>query len=230
SRAALAFYQEIPWLDNLKQETPNPVHLDDEQISRLYINSQITEWPRKSRTGCEPCDWWRCAIVIMVNYGQRRSDWYNMRTNAVSFEKETVIFKAKKTGKRQILVLNPTVTWHLRKLNPEGREFIFSPSQTNKQLYREWHRIQSAAKVSDPEGMPFTFHSLRATAAMRYHEYFPGTAELLLGHALRRESQVTAKHYLGSAQLKPLWNAIRNIPQPSAFLEAMEADTVKQTE
>lgn len=228
SRACLRYFDEVPWLDNLKEEEPDPIHIEDEQINRIYEHCTAANWPAKEDTGCEPRDWWRCALVVMVNYGQRRDDWYYLPAKAVSFEKGTVVFTAKKTEKRHDLVLNEAVTWHLRKVNCGSRDLVFRPTQAHHQLYREWHRIQDAAGVADPNGEAFTFKAMRATAAARYHEYFPGTAELLLGHALRRDSKVTSQHYLGKARLKPLWNAIRNIPQPSAFVQAMTDQTGPQ--
>lgn len=223
SRSALSFYSEVPWLDDLPTQTLDPSHLDEDQINRIYEHCRVAEWPPKSRTGCEPCDWWRCAIVIMVNYGPRRNDWYHLRSQAISFEKGICTFTAQKTGKKHVLVLNDTVTWHLKKLGVNEREFVFTPSQTKIQLYREWHRIQSDAGVSAANGLPFEFQEVRATAAARYHEHFPGTAELLLGHGLKRENKVTYEHYLGNAKLKPLWHAIRHIPQPSSFIASMKA-------
>lgn len=222
SRYARNFYQEVPWLDDLEETDPEPVEITEDQINAIYEHCHVARWPLKARTNCEPTDWWRAVVVLGINYGPRRDDWYRLPSAAVSFHKGTFTYVAKKTGKRHELVLNDVVTWHLQRLGFQDRASLLTPTQSHRQLYREWHRIQNAAGVSGQDSLPFDFHALRHTCAARYHEHFPGTAEILLGHALPRNAQVTAISYLGKQLLKPVWNAIRNIPQPSAFVAAMK--------
>lgn len=240
SRRALMYYCEVPWICELEEPEPDPVELDDSQIDAIYAACVNARWPLRIRpprkdkpaidTHVDPVDWWRCVLVLGINYGLRRDDWYHLPTSAVSFSKGTFIYTAEKTGKRQELVLNDAVSWHLKKMNFADRQSIFLPTQSHRQLYREWARIQEAAGIVDRNGQPVIqdFHALRSTCAARYHENFPGTAELLLGHALPRNVRVTGKHYLGKQLLKPVWNAIRKIKQPDSFISAIQSCDPRQ--
>lgn len=216
SRRNKCYFIEVPWLEDLEEDPPNPVHMSDEHSNAIYEIADRAAWPFQARTGATPADWWRCSLVLLQVYGMRREDWLWLRRTAINYSKGLFHFRAKKTKKDHHLVLNDVVTAHLSRINSPS-EFVFSPTKAHKQLYGQWHKLQTLAGVSRPDGLPYTFHDLRHTCAARYHEQFSGTAELLLGHALPRASKVTAESYIGQALLKPVHNAIRKIELPGAF-------------
>lgn len=222
SRRNRRYFDEVPYLEDLPEAEPNPIEMPDRQIDALYNACDVATWPPKKRTGCDSSTWWRFSLVFIVNYGPRRDDWRWLSRSTFNFERKEFSYRAKKTGKVHHLVMNDAFLSHLALL-PATSDLVFSPTKANKQLYREWHKIQAAAGVRRDDGQPYGFHDLRQTAASRYNDHAPGTAEMLLGHSLPREAQVTAKFYTGKQRLKPLWRAIETIPQPASFRPVIDA-------
>lgn len=216
NRRALRYWMDIPFLDPLPELPPDPVHLSDDQLNAIYEHTKVATWPPPKRTGVSAPTWWKVSLVTLFNCAMRRDDWLWLPSTAIDWTEGTMTYVAKKTKKVHCLVMNDVLRAHLMMIF-QARPFIFSPTQAHMQLYRQWHEIQQAAKVTAPDGRPCGFHALRQTAADRFHESFTGTAELLLGHALPSNMRVTAKHYLGKKLLTPLWHAMRNIHQPDAF-------------
>jgi integrase len=217
SRRNRCYFIEVPWLEDLPENEPQPVQMPDDHVDRLYASCPKATWPLKKRTGCLSGDWWQCSLVLLVTYGMRREDWLWLRRDSVNFDKKSLVFRAKKTKKNHLLVTNPYVTAHLLRLNTTT-DLFFNPTLAHKQLYEQWHKLQDAAGIARPDGLHYTFKDLRQTCASRYHEQFPHTAELLLGHALPRSSKVTFESYIGDRLIAPVHNAIRKIKPPESFL------------
>ena len=214
------YFFEVPFLDDLQEADPDPIELPDSAIDAMYRECHVATWPPEKRTGVTPAKWWQTSLVYMINYGPRRDDWLWLPWSKLKLADKEFSYVAKKTGKTHHLVANTALLAHLHDW-PRLTEHVFSPTQSHRQLYREFHRIQAAAGVTRPDGLPVGFHDLRQTAAARYHGFALGTAEMLLGHSLRGQA-VTKTHYLGKQYLKPLWQAIRTIPQPASFLPVIE--------
>ncbi len=221
SRRNKCYFIEVPFLEDLEEEEPNPVEMPDDHVNSLYAECPTATWPVKSRTNCLAGDWWQCSLVMLITYGMRREDWLWLLRSGVNFGRQSLFFRAKKTKKNHNLVTNSYVTAHLLKLNSQT-ELFFNPTKAHKQLYETWHKLQDKAGIARPDGEHYTFKDLRQTCAARYHGQFPGTAEILLGHAMPRSAAVTAKNYLGEQLLKPVHNAIRKIEPPSSFLGPAE--------
>jgi hypothetical protein len=216
------FFAEVPYLEDLPEDEPDPVELTELQINAMYEAAGVAKWPLKERTGVDAAHWWRTSLVFLVNYGTRRHDWLWLARSGFNGKGEFG-FRAKKTNKQHDFVLNDAFASHLE-LFPTDREYVFTPTKTHKQLYREFGLIQKAAGVSRPDGHLFGFQDLRQTCAARYHDFAPGTAEIVLGHALPDpKAAVTKKYYLGKQWLKPMWRAVKTIPQPAAFRPTIEA-------
>lgn len=226
SRRNRKYFAEVPFLEDLPEEHPDPIEMPERHIDCLYHAFDAATWPPKRKTGCEPRDWWRCSLVWLINYGPRRDDWRYLSRSNFDYVKNEFWFRAKKTKKFHYLVFNDAVLAHLALL-PRDAELVFSPTRTNKQLYEHWHKLQQKAGIRRQDGKPYDFQDLRQTAASRYNDHMPGTAEMLLGHALPRETQVTAKSYLGKQRLKPLWKAIQSIKQPKSFQPVIDEWTAR---
>lgn len=213
---AVRFWTEVPFLEPVAETEPDPVEIPDSDLDALYRFSSVATWPPPKRTGVPAPIWWQASQVVLVNCAMRRDDWLYLKPDSIDWRQGYLTFVARKTKKMHCLAMHSVVIDHLQMLR-QGGEYLFCPTQSHVQLYRQWHEIQAAAKIKGPDGRPYGFHSLRQTAASRFHAEFPGTAELLLGHALPKGKQVTAKHYLGRRLLQPLWKAQLEIAQPPSY-------------
>lgn len=222
SRRNKRYFSEVPLLEDLTEEDPDPVEMPEKHINAAYTACDVATWPPKSRTGCEPSTWWRTSLVYLVNYGARRTDWLWLERSGMDFDKMTFRFRARKTKKVHHMAFNDAFLSHLELMETVS-PYVFTPSKGNKQLYQQWHKIQAAAGIARKGGEPYGFHDLRQTASSLYNDHAPGTAELLLGHSLPREARTTAINYLGSNILKPLWRATRTLKQPAAFMPVLNA-------
>lgn len=243
SQANLGYFHRVPYLrkfaarakqeprpsdeedDELAADPDDPYAFTEEQINRAYNSCRVTSWPPQKRTGVEPRIWWQVSFVFLVNYGFRCDDWLWLRRSLFNAARTRFWYCPKKTRKWNKwinLVCNDTVRAHLALLPEIHADYIFNPTKCDEQLYREWHKIMDDAQLQRRDGTPFKPHDLRRTAGQRYASKFPGTGDLLLGHGLKG-SKVFGKSYAGSKLMVPVWQAIREMPQPAAFLPVTEA-------
>lgn len=204
---------EIPFFESLPEQEPDPVCLTVQEINAFYNHCRVADWPNPRRSGCQASDFWRAAVVMLITYGPRRSDLFRIKWKQVDFDRETIGFRAKKTGKWHQFPMTPVVKAHLQEIHSD-REFVLPVTSSNHYLYRTFQEIQHAAKIKRGDGEPYGFQNFRQTCAARADEHIPGTAAVILGHAI---SSVTRDNYLGQQALLAACRCIKTIAQPSAF-------------
>jgi len=213
NRRGKSIIVDVPYFEPLPETEPDPVNIPTSELDKMYLACRTAEWPISSKSGCFAPDLWRAVLVLAITYGPRRSDLFNLKWKQINFDANTISWRAKKTGKYHLFPLTPIVRAHLEEIHSD-REFVLSISSSNHYLYRAFHEIQNFAKVRHPSGDYYGFHHLRQTCAARSDIHCPGTAAVILGHAIRT---VTQRNYLGDASMQAAWNCIKSCPPPPSF-------------
>lgn len=160
-------------------------------------------------------DYWRALIIVAVTTGLRKSDILNIKKPDVDLTRRVLVYRAVKTGKRRAIPLAPFACDHLAPLmeaSPDGQSLFYS-TNSRRQFYREWHRIQKAAGINPPVDV----HDLRRTCGS--HIY--GVAGLNAASEMLAHSSiaVTRRHYIStSTAAESLRPAVDSMPNPADIL------------
>lgn len=178
----------------------------DDELTRMYLAADAAKYPRKKAHS--PGDYWRTILVLIATFGPRRDDSLLLARGEVILSTQCpdpelrlvnpwgwLSFVPRKTKRTKpdplLLPLTRVVHAHLDLiLSGTIGDRVF-PVGDNRGTWREClNRIQEAAGIEKP----FTFHDLRTTANIRWHD-LPGShraGEDVLGHAPRG---VNARNY-----------------------------------
>jgi integrase len=161
------------------------------------------------------------AFVIGCNAGMRPCDLFGLRWQQIDWQDRSVSFVSQKTGKAQIVPLAEVSLNHLRRLGTEG-EYIFpewiSPGVKDpRRTYRVRKRNAILHDVNESVGIEHRcpWQACRATCNQRLQMHRYGAGDFVLGHA----QTLNSVSYFAPSDL--IREAIRTVPQPKAFLEAV---------
>lgn len=189
--ASLVEIGVIPYVPRCKRlpERDAPIRtLSADVVDGIYRACSAATWPVKYRV--PPELYWRAIVILGVNTGLRRGDLLALEWEDIDFEKKTLRYTAGKTGKTRVLPISDSCVRHLRQMQTTGRKKVFYTTRCNRQFYREWHRIQRKAGVTDH----FKIHDLRRTCGSRvYRAAGVNAASEFLAHS---SIAVTKRHYV----------------------------------
>lgn len=209
---AEALLDDVPCFEISGERRPRRKRVaTDDELARMYLAADAAKFPRKKQHS--PGDYWRAILVTLPTFGPRRDDCLLLDRREVILSPACpdpdlrlvnpwgwLSFVPRKTKRTKpdplILPLTRVVRAHLDLiLSGTIGDRVF-PVGDNRGTWRECLiRIQEAAGIEKP----FTFHDLRTTANIRWHD-LPGShraGEDVLGHAPRG---VNARNYEESVE------------------------------
>ena len=209
NRLGKGVLSQIPIVQFLPEEIGDPRPVPESDLSRIYTACDVATWPRVP-AGTAPARW-RAWVVLLFNCGPRRDDALGLTVENLATTSRGLVlrWRAKKTGKKQTVPVNPVVEWHLRQL-PAAETLIGFPN-CHRDLYRTWNSILAAAGISER----YTFHDVRRSCATAFDLISESAAELVLGHA----KTVTRRSYANSEE--KIFAAAQALRQPEAFTDRM---------
>lgn len=216
----LGFLPRTPYTRFLKEPAKLPRTLTTGQLAKLYAACEGATWPAEQKTGITPRNFWRAIVVTAYNTGLSKEDLFGLKHEAVDFERGLITVVRGKTGRVVRIPLNEALCRALTSIwRPAQRDELFYVTQSNRQLYGQWHAIQKAAGIDpDPVQGYFGFHDLRRTCATELERLAAGAGTFVLGHS---NPSVTWKFYRNPSVATRA--AIENLPQ---FDEPAEGATL----
>lgn len=230
--------------------------LDDAELDSLYwATYQMPRphaWTRELTVGA----YWRAGLAIWLTYGVDTQTlfaydqaalpirWKDIYWEPISPDRRIkdvsewgwLFYRRKKTDKPFMRPMSRCVSMHLRAIapkEPDPEQPVLDGAGGSRPCKRFQELVQLAGiqpkvTLEDRKGMKWNLKDLRKTCATRYEKHMPGTASVILGHAIGARdgtrAAVTFKHYANVSPLEFL--AITTLPVPTAFT-AIWDDTVK---
>jgi integrase len=245
SAAKHALLKRRPMLEQLPDTTLDParkIYLRDEQIDALMSKTDSLVWPRKSFSGVEPADWWRCAMVLYRTYGFRPQEllaydpkktpitWANIsfaiespnpsseQTNQFGW----LHYVPPKTKRKKPHPLYLPLTRHARaaldiiavtRVADDSPLFPMPASQQG--FLKQWYAwFEDAGVKPKIDGARFKPYCLRKTCATHMSAHKTGLATAICRWGSSGEAGVASEHYIGAD------NIIRfllDAPMPKSF-------------
>jgi integrase len=203
----LGILHRIPYTQPLPAPGKIPRSIKLPTLEAILRSCGVATWPQPERSGVDPVTFWRAVVVLAFNLGLRRGDLFGLRHDSIDLEERTVTLIAEKSGKVQCIPLNDAACDAIRTLwRPEHGPYLLYPTSSNRQLYREWHKIQTAAGI--PEDQHVDPHDLRRTCATFLERIAAGAATTVLGHS---SPAVTRRSYIDPSQA--VRHAVESLPK-----------------
>lgn len=184
----------------LREPGKHPTYVSPEDFTALYGACDSARRPTEGNV--TPAVWWRALLITAYMTGWRIGQILALRWEDVDLEKGTALSRAADNkGKRDMLIgLHPVVLDHLQTV----RSFhvsVFPWDIDRRPIYKEFERIQTAAKVK-PQGKRFYgFHDLRrAFATMNADRLTADMLQVLMQH---KDYKTTQRYINMARQLMP---------------------------
>ena len=214
-------------------------YLTKAEINALYFATHQLKRPRGWKEPFKVGRYWRCALVLFVNYGLdtgtlwrtapfhepilwRHVSWGAESPNRQLKERSRwgwIFYRRVKTGKSFYRSMNRAVHSHIRSImpadpSPDDPVLLGGGSRPNLRFQQlcDLAGIEPKKSVETGEEGPWMLKDLRKTCATYYDEHVPESSIEILGHSV---AGVTYRHYAHRAPLA--FRAIMTLPQPTAF-------------
>ena len=214
-------------------------YLTKAELNALYYATYQLKCPRGWSEPFSIGHYWRCAIVLLFNYGlDTGTIWRTIPIHRpilwrhVSWQKESpnnhakeqcrygwLFYRRVKTQKVFQRPMNRVVHAHLRSILPKdprpNSPVVTGGGSRPNQRFQELcdiARIRPKQDVETGEETPWQLKDLRKTCATYYDKHMPESSIEILGHSV---GGLTYRHYAHRAPLAH--KAITTLPQPPAF-------------
>jgi len=198
----------VPRFRMLKEPQKLPTYVLPEHFAAIY--QACDQAVRPMDQPYSAADWWRALLVFAYMTGWRISEPLALRWDDVSLDNGTAITRhGDNKGKRDdVASLHPVVVEHLRRIADGSIDWpvVFYWPNTERTLWKEFHRIQEAAgihlpcredHVHTPACHVYGFHDLRRAFATLNAPKLSGDA---LQALMRHKSYTTTKRYINMAR------------------------------
>jgi integrase len=214
-------------------------YLTKAEINALYFATHKMERPRGWRGAVPVGRYWRCALVMLFNYGVDTGTiwksipehepilWRHISWNRESPDREIkeqspwgwIFYRRLKTDKAFYRPMNRVVHAHIKGLMSENLDadqpvFIGGGARPNERFRAlcDLANIKPKTNFETGKDEPWVLKDLRKTCATYYDQHVPESSIEILGHSV---GGITYRHYAHRAPLA--FKAIMTMPQPSAF-------------
>ncbi|OGT59901.1 MAG: hypothetical protein A3E01_10685 [Gammaproteobacteria bacterium RIFCSPHIGHO2_12_FULL_63_22] len=196
-----------PKPERLKTEARRVQIYRADQIEAAY--GALASWPDL-----------QVAFVLGINAGPRPVDLFLLRRDQLDLigDRPTLSYRARKTGKEQVVPLAPVTVRQLLRLSNTADTYLFpgrsSPAALEPEKSKPARRRRDIIKAAFAKvglHFPKPFQAARATCNTRLNSVRDGTGLFVLGHGLT----LNAKSYMEPSEL--IFEAMNAVAQPACF-------------
>lgn len=182
----------LPEFRFLREPQRIKTYVTPEDFAKLYANADVANGP--GDFPFQSGDYWRALLMTAYMTGWRISELLSLRWEDVDLDNATAFLRAENTkGRRdESIKLHPVIVDHLRKI-VSFSPVVFPWRHTGRELWRQFHAIQDAAKVKPQRGDHYGFHDLRRAFATMNADRMTADA---LGTLMRHKSYSTTRRYI----------------------------------
>jgi len=211
---ALELLAKVPRVKPYRAPRPRPPDIAPELLGTIYAACWAADYP-----GEDPPAWWQALLTCAFCEAFRRGGlihaaWIRgdgLRWDGIDWERRTIRLKASadKCHQEREKPLHEVAVKHLLRIRTAD-EYVFPFPHSESTFYRQWHRIQLAAKL--PRRLHIHLHAVKSASLSAYAtEESPWIAQFMGDHA----SIATGQHYVNVSRAARA--AVDRLAIPDAF-------------
>ncbi len=211
NRDALGVLDRVPWTRPLRTYHRLPRDVKDDLLDDIYRATGVAEYPRIEGVAAD--NWWKALLVVALTAGFRKGALLALAWSDVDWERSEIRLAAEddKCREERRKPVHELVLRHLMRIRSR-LELVFAFPHSSRTFYREWHAIQSAARIDERRHVKL--HDLKRACGTRFARIAsPWAVQKRLDHA----SLATSMHYVNATHEE--LEAMDRLPIPAAFRE-----------